>query len=96
MAFKIKTYAEIVKMSAEAVDVALAPVREKMARSKANLEEAKLQEEMIDLEGKIVALCSKRDLDLQNIADLMDKYELKERRLKQMGELIGQLFPKKG
>jgi hypothetical protein len=93
MAFKMKTFKELVGMTKEKLDEALVPLRVRAAKSKAEGEIIKLEEQLIGLETKINEACAKKELDFNVISDLMDDYDLKERRLKQINELVAALFP---
>lgn len=93
MAFEVKPFKEIIAMTKEKFDVAMAPVRAKAAKAKANLEEAKVEEKLITLETDIQKLCADKDLDFNKIVDKMDEYELLERKQKQIKELVSKLFP---
>lgn len=92
---QLKPFKEILKMSKEAIDDALAPVRARSAKAKATLEVSKLEERMIALETEIHNLCAEKELDFPKIADKMDAYALTERRHKQIESIVEQLFPSK-
>ena len=93
MAFKVKPFAEVLKMSKEALDDALAPIRARSARAKADMVGAKLEEEMIDFERRIHEACADKELDFDKIIGLINKFDLAERKQKQVGKLIAELFP---
>jgi hypothetical protein len=93
MAFKVKSYQEVLALTKEKLDEALAPIRARSAKAKAELEIAKQQEKLIALETDIHKLCAEKDLNFNSIADKVDAYELAERRLKQIESLVLELFP---
>ena len=93
MAFKVKSYQEVRALTKEKLDEALAPIRARSAKAKAELEIAKQQEKLIALETDIHKLCAEKDLNFNSIADKVDAYELAERRLKQIESLVLELFP---
>lgn len=93
MAFNVKPFKEIIALSKEKFDEAMAPIRAKAAKAKANLEEAKIDEKLITLETEIQKLCANKDLNFDTIVNKLDEYELAERRKDQIGTLVGQLFP---
>jgi hypothetical protein len=93
VAFKVKPFREVLALTKEKLDEALAPIRAKSAKAKADLEVATLQEKLIDLETKIHTKCAERELNFGAIAELIDEYELLERRLKQIERLVDELFP---
>lgn len=95
MAFKIKSFREVLTMSKEGLDEVLAPVRARSARSKADLYSAQLEEKMIGIERAIHEACAEKDLDFDAIIGKIDSYELLERKSKQVDGLIAELFPAK-
>ena len=95
MAFQIKSFKELISMTKEKLDEAMVPLRVRAAKAKAKAEgeKVKLEQKMLELETKINDLCAQKDLDFNKIADLMDDYDLSERRLVQVTKLVEQLFP---
>jgi hypothetical protein len=93
MAFQIKPFKELVALTKEKLDEALVPLRVRAAKAKAEGEVIKLEEKLISLETKINEACAKKELDFNAIGDMMDEYDLTERRLKQINELVKNLFP---
>lgn len=94
MAFKVKPFAEVLKMSKDMLDDALAPIRARSAKAKADMITAKLEEEMINLERQIHEACAEKELDFDKIIGLINKFDLAERKSKQVNKLIVELFPK--
>lgn len=92
MAFKMKSYKELVSMTKEKLDEALLPLRVRSAKAKAEGEVVKLEEKLIGLEAKINEGCASKDIDFHKLGDMMDEYDLTERRLKQIKELVAALF----
>lgn len=90
---KLKPFKELIAMSKEAVDAALAPVRARQVRSKADLESAKLDEKMMTLELQIQEECTNKTIDFDKIIRLMDEYGMAERRKKQFSKICDELFP---
>jgi len=93
MAFKVKSFREVLAMTKEKLDEALAPIRVRSAKAKADMVSAKLEEQMLTLEREIHEACASKDLDFDCIIGKIDRYELMERKRKQIDTLIGQLFP---
>ena len=93
MAFQIKSFKELISMTKEKLDEAMVPLRVRAAKAKAEGEKVKLEQKMLELETKINDLCAQKELDFNKIADLMDDYDLAERRLSQVTKLVEQLFP---
>jgi len=95
MAFKVKPFEEVLKYTKEMLDDALAPIRARSAKAKADMVSAKIEEQMLTLEREIHESCASKDLDFDNIIAKIDKYELAERKRNQITKLIGDLFPGK-
>jgi hypothetical protein len=93
MAFNVKPFKEVLAYTKEKLDEALAPIRERSAKAKAELELAKLEEKMISQESEIHKLCAEKDLDFNRIAEKIDAFELTERRKRQITNIIAELFP---
>lgn len=93
MAFKIKPFKDLVALTKEKLDEALVPLRVRAAKAKAEGEVIKLEETLISLETKINEACAKKELDFNSIGDLMDDYDITERRLTQIKGLVEALFP---
>lgn len=94
MTFQIKSFRELVSMTKEKLDEAMLPLRIESAKNRAQGEVIKLKEKLINLEQKINEECAKKDVDFNKAGDLMDEYELTERRLNQINRLVDSLFPK--
>jgi hypothetical protein len=95
VAFKVKPFVEVVALSKEKLDEALAPIRARSAKAKAEMAQAKLEEEMVTLEREIHELCASKDINFDSIIGKIDRYELTERKCQQIDGLIGELFPGK-
>ena len=96
MAFKLKTYKELISLGKEALDAMLVGLRIEAARNKAQGEVIKLREQLIMLETKVNEACADKELDFSKIGTLLDDYAIAERKLKQLEELIAALFPAEG
>ena len=92
---KLKPFAEIIAMSKEKLSEALAPIRARKVRSQAELEMAKLDDELIRLEANIQEQCAKEDINFPSLLDKLDKVALLERRKTQYESVLAQLFPAK-
>jgi hypothetical protein len=95
MAFQIKPFKDLVALTKEKLDEALIPLRVRGAKAKAEGEVIKLEEKLISLETKINEACAQKDLNFNGIGDLMDDYDITERRLAQIKDLVEALFPEK-
>lgn len=93
MAFQVKSFKELVSMTKEKLDEAMIPLRVRAAKARAEGEVIKLEEKLLNLETKINEACAAKEPDFNKIAELIDEYELAERRKKQIDALVAQLFP---
>lgn len=93
MAFKMKTFKELLSMTKEKLDDALLPLHVESARNRAQGEMIKLKERLLNLETRINEECAKKDINFNTVGDLMDDYDIAERRLKQIEDLVTALFP---
>jgi hypothetical protein len=90
---KLKPFKEIISMSKEKLSEALAPIRARKVKSQAELEMAKLDDELIRLESDIQESCSKEEINFPQLLDKLDKVALLERRKKQYAKVLDELFP---
>ena len=90
---KLKPFAELVALSKEKLAESLAPIRARKVRSQAELEMAKLDDELVRLEADIQEQCAKEDLNFPTLLDKLDKVALLERRKEQYADVLKQLFP---
>ena len=93
MTFKVKPFLEVVGLSKEALDEAFAPIRAKAAKAKAELFTVRLEEEQVSIERQIYERCADKDINFDMIISLMDKYDLNERKHRQVRKLLSELFP---
>lgn len=90
---QLKPLKEILSSTKEKIDEALAPVRARQIKSAADVRSAQLEEKLLTLERQITEACSTKDINFDKVLDLMDEYDLTERRIKQLKQLADQLFP---
>lgn len=90
---KLKPYKEILKMAKEAIDDTLAPVRAMKAKKQAELEVAKMDAKIATQEAKIQEICTSKEIDFDKLITAQDELALMERRKKQFGKIIEELFP---
>ena len=93
MAFELKPFKEILALSKEKLDEALAPIRARQVKAKADSLVANYEEDLITIEKNITEQCASKEVDFEKLADLLDKYALKERRKIQFQTIYKQLFP---
>ena len=89
---KLKPFKELIAMTAELKDKALAPIRAKQVQTRAELEMSKLDEQMVTLEANIQELCAKKEIDFNALIKAMDDLALAERRKKQFEKILAELF----
>ena len=92
---KLKPFAEVIALSKEKLSEALAPVRARKVRSQAELEMAKLDDELIRLEAEVQEMCAKEDISFPTLLDKLDKAALLERRKEQYQKVLEEMFPSK-
>jgi hypothetical protein len=90
---KLKPFKEIIAMSQEKLAESLAPIRARKVKSQAELEMAKLDDELIRLEAEIQEQCAKEEINFPSLLDKLDKIGLLERRQKQYQKVLSELFP---
>lgn len=90
---KLTPYKKILTMGKEAIDAALAHVRARSAKKKAELEMAQLDERIATLEADINNICAEKELDFNKLLAKLDDIAIAKRRLRQFEEIVAQLFP---
>jgi len=90
---KLRPFKELMAMTQEKVDAALAPMRARKVKAQAELEMAKLDERMAVTEAEIQEICSKKDINFDSLIKKLDEFALTERRKKQYTKIINELFP---
>jgi hypothetical protein len=90
---KLKPFKELIGLSKEKLDEALAPMRARQVKAQAELEQAKIDEQLITTESKIQEICAEKQINFPRLLQLMDDYALAERRKKQYSKIVDELFP---
>lgn len=90
---KLKPFKDMIALSKEKLDEAMAPIRAKQVKSKAELEMAKIEADILTKETEIQEICTDKDIDLPKLIDLIDEVALLERRKKQYCKVLKELFP---
>lgn len=90
---KLKPFKEILKMSKEKLDEAMAPVRAHKVKTQAQLEMAKIDEKLVTLEAEIQEMCTQREINFDGLIKKLDESALMERRKKQYDRIVRELFP---
>lgn len=90
---KLPAYKDVLKMAKEKVDDALAPVRAMRAKKQAELEMAKLDEEIATQTAKIHEICCEKEINFANLIEKQDQLALTERKKKQYQKILDEMFP---
>jgi len=90
---KLKPFRELIAMSKEKLDEAMAPIRARQVKSQAELEMARLDADLLTHEGQVQEMCTQKEINFPNLLDKLDKIALLERRKKQYSDVLKQLFP---
>ena len=90
---KLPTYRDVLTMTKEVIDQALAPVRVIRARKQAELEMAKLDEEIATLTAALNEYCCAKEICFANVIATQDKIALTERKKRQYQVILDEMFP---
>ena len=90
---KLKPFKEMIAMSKEKIEEALAPMRARQVKAQAELEMAKIDEKLITLETTVQEICSQKTISFDKLIEKLDESALLERRQKQFEKILGELFP---
>lgn len=93
---KLKPYKELLGLSKEKLDEALAPIRARQVKAKADLEITQIETQLLSLETEVQEMCAAKDINLAKIIDKLDEIALLERRKTKFAEVVKQLFPEDG
>lgn len=93
MNFQLRPFKELIALSKEKIDEALAPLRASTARAKATLKMAEIDERIAVLGQKIQEQATSKDIDFDAMADKIDEIALLELRKQRFAEITTQLFP---
>ena len=90
---KLPAYKDVLKMAKEKVNDALAPVRANRAKKQAELEMAKLDEEIATQTAKIHEICCEKEITFAVLIEKQDQLTLTERKKKQYQKILDEMFP---
>lgn len=90
---KLKPFKEIIAMTKELKDAALAPVRARQVKTQAELKMAEIEEKIITKETEVQEMCSEKVIDFDKLLNKLDEIALLERRQRQYKKVLGELFP---
>ena len=90
---ELPSYKEVLLMGKEKAKEALAPVRTMRAQKQAELEMAKLDEEIATNEADINEECCSEDVSFTRIIDMLDELGLLIRKKGQYQQILDEMFP---
>lgn len=90
---KLKPFKEIISMSKEKLNEALAPIRARKVKTQAEMKKSEIDEKIVVLESEVQEMCLTTDIDFDSLFDKLDKVSLLERRKKQYDKVLNDLFP---
>ena len=90
---KLKKYVEYLKMGKEALDNLTAPLRANQTKKLGEIEQLKIDEKIMNLENEIQDIVTKHPLNFNSLISKLDEVALLERRKKQFGAILNDLFP---
>ena len=90
---QIKPFKELIALSKEKLDEAMAPIRARQVKAQAELEMSTLDSDALTLELKVQELCVEKKIDFKKLLDTLDEVALIERRKEQYRKVLEQLFP---
>jgi hypothetical protein len=93
MTFKLKPLKDLLAMSKDKLHEAMAPVRARKIKAQAELELAKLDTELIELESGVQESFTGEAIEFPKLLDKLDRIALLERRKKQYDKVLAELFP---
>lgn len=90
---KLKPFKTLIGLSKEKLDEAMAPIRARQVKSQAELEQAKLDADILTKETAVQEMLTNKTVDFPKLMDSLDEIALLERRKSQYDEVLEQLFP---
>lgn len=90
---KLKPFRDLIKMSKEKLDEAMAPVRAHKVKTQAQLKQAEIDEQIVTLETEIQEMCCQKDIAFDTLISKLDRVAILERRQNQYGKILKELFP---
>lgn len=90
---KLRAFKEIIGMSKEKLNQALAPIRARKVKTQAEMKKSEVEEKIVVLEAELHEMCSVTEIDFEELVDKIDEIALLERRKKQYDKVLNELFP---
>ncbi len=85
-------YKDVLVLAKEKVKEAIAPLRAKEMKKKAELEVCKLESTIAEKEQKIQECASEYPINFDKLIDAIDELELTQRRKEQFERIINEMF----
>lgn len=85
-------YKEILTLAKEKITEAMAPLRAREMKKKAELEACKLESTIAEKEQKIQEYASAYPIDFDRLIDAIDDLEIVKRRREQFEKIIAEMF----
>jgi hypothetical protein len=85
-------YSEVIKLAKEKINEAMAPLREREMKKKAELEIAKIEGFLAEKEQAIQELAAKYPIDYDKLIEALDDLDLTNRRKEQFTKIIAEMF----
>lgn len=90
---KLRPFKEMLALSKEKIQEALAPVRAMQAQKQAELEIAKMDESIFTQEAAVNNLTAEYPVSFNRLIDALDELALMERRKTQFMKIKSEMFP---
>jgi len=90
---KLKPFKDIIAMSKEKLNEALAPIRARKVKTQAEMKKSEIDEKIVIIETEIQEMCSEKEINFDTLFEKLDKIALLERRKKQYDKVLAELFP---
>ena len=90
---KLKPFKELIGLSKEKLNEALAPIRARKVKTQAEMKKSEIDEKIVVLESEVQEMCSQQEINFDSLFDYLDKIALLERRKKQYDKILSELFP---
>lgn len=85
-------YKDLLVLAKEKISAAMAPLRAKEMKKKAELEMCKLESVIAEKEQKIQEHATEYPINFDRLIDAMDDLELNKRRLEQFERIVKEMF----
>ena len=90
---KLKPFKELIGLSKEKLNEALAPIRARKVKTQAEMKKSEIDEKIVVLESEVQEMCSQQEINFDSLFEKLDKIALLERRKKQYDKILSDLFP---